>query len=142
MLLETTYNTKELRKKINAVVGKPLSIVKRLKMGGNGSQRLVVREAFPGLEALLAEDNRPNFCNIEIRESGLILHFRSRLETYAWIVPFHVLSLFKSSEVLSIYGGAEFVKLVPAQNAPLNHKFIQKVLTLKAEKYTQIDEIA
>ena len=141
MIRETTYSIKEVRQEITAAVGKPISFLKRLKMGGNGSQRYVIIEAFKQLEALIDVDNKSRFCNIELRENGIILHFRSRLETFAWIIPFHTLSLFKSENSLSIFSGSEFVRVRPAHNSPLSQKFIQKILTWKAEKYMQQNEI-
>lgn len=133
MLKETTYNTKEIRQEINNMVGRPLSVFKRFKIGGNGSQRLVILESFKKMDSLLDVDNRSRHCNIEIREGGIMIHFRSRLETYAWLVPFHLLSIFKSDETLSIFSGADFVRLKAAHNSQLNQKFIKKVLDLKAE---------
>ena len=141
MIRETTYNIKEVRQEIAAVAGRSISLFKRLKMGGNGSQRLVIVEAFKDLEALIDVDNRSRFCNIELRENGIILHFRSRLESFAWVVPFHILSLFKSDDSLSIYAGAEFVRVKAAHNSTLNQKFINKILAMKAEKYTQQNDL-
>jgi hypothetical protein len=140
MIRETTYNIKEVRQEIAAVAGSSISFFKRLKMGGNGSQRLVIIEAFKELEELIDVDNRSRFCNIELRENGIILHFRSRLESFAWVVPFHILSLFKSDDSLSIYSGAEFVRVKAAHNSLLNQKFINKILEMKAQKFTQQNE--
>ena len=137
MIRETTYNIKEVRKEIASAVGKPISLMRRIKMGGNGSQRFVIIEAFKELEELIDVDNRSRFCNIELRENGILLHFRSRLETFAWIVPFHFLSIFKSDGSLSIYAGSEFVRLQAAHNSKLNNKFINKILDLKAEKHAK-----
>lgn len=113
-------------------VGKTLSVFERLKMGGNGSQRYVMVDASHELEELANLDNKTNFCNVELREKGIILRFRSRLETYAWVVPYHLLSIFKNDSHFSVFAGAEFVKLKPAHNAPLNHKFLKKLLEIKA----------
>jgi hypothetical protein len=140
MIRETTYNIKEVRQEIAAVAGSSISFFKRLKMGGNGSQRLVIIEAFKELEELIDVDNRSRFCNIELRENGIILHFRSRLESFAWVVPFHILSLFKSDDSLSIYSGSEFVRVKAAHNSLLNQKFINKILEMKAQKFTQKNE--
>lgn len=141
MIRETTYRLKEIKQEINAIVGKSMSILKRLKMGGNGSQRLIIVEAFKELEELINVDNKSKFCNLEIRENGIILHFRSRLETYAWIVPFHLMSLFKSEDSISIYAGAEFVRLRPAHNSTFNHKFIQKILDMKASNHSYHNDL-
>ncbi len=134
MILETTYNYKEIREEISDAVGKPIPFFKRLRMGGNGSQRLVIVEAFEELEHLISVDNKSKFCNIEIREKGIIVHFRSRLESYAWVVPFYLLSIFKSDNSFSIFSGVEFVRLKAAHNSVLNQKFIKKILDCKAER--------
>ena len=143
MILETTYPSKEIKKSINDAVGNPISFFRRIKLGGIGSQRFVFLEASKEFEHLIYADNKSQFCNIELRESGIILHFRSRLETFAWIVPYRLMSWFKSDNSFSIYAGVEFVRLAPAHNAALNNKFINKMLNLKStrnEKYSSITQ--
>lgn len=132
MIRNTTYNVREVKEAILDDVGKPFSVFRRIRMGGNGSQRYVIVEAFDGLDMMLSPDHGTRFCNIELREKGIILHFRSRLETYAWTVPYRLLSLFKSDDnTISIYSGAEFVRLKPAHHARLNMHFLNKMLELK-----------
>jgi hypothetical protein len=135
MIRNISYNSKEVNEEITRSVGRPYSFIKRLKLGGNGSQRLEIVEAFNDLENLLLGDNKTKFCNIELREKGIILHFRARLETHCWAVPYYLMSLFKSEDSFSIFAGAEFVRLKAAHNAKLNHSFISKILALKAEQF-------
>lgn len=141
MIRNFSYNYKEVSEEIDKSVGKSYSLLKRLKLGGSGSQRFVIVEAFNGLELLLEGDNRTRFCNIELREQGIILHFRARLENYVWVVPYRLLSLFKSDDTISVFAGAEFVRLKAAHNAKLNHSFIQKLLDLKAEQFSRFNDI-
>ena len=113
-------------------------------MGGIGSQRYVSIDASPNIQDLFDLDNKTNFCNIELREKGIILHFRSRLETFGWIVPYYLLSIFKSENGYSIHAESDFVKLKAAHNSGLNHRFIQKLLSLKHDSnnhYIQIDQL-
>lgn len=133
MIRNISYNTKELREEFLTHTGKSLSLYKRITMGGNGSQRYVIVEASNELENLANRDNKTNFCNIELRQKGLILRFRSKLETYGWLVPYYLLSVFKSEDSLSIYAGPEFVRLKAAHNSSLDHKFILKILSAKSE---------
>lgn len=137
MVRNISYNRKETREEILFEVGKSLSIFKRLRMGGNGSQRFVIIEASNELEELANLDNKTNFCNIELRERGIILRFRSRLETYAWVVPYYLLSVFKNETHFSLFAGAEFVRLTPAHNASLNTKFLRKLLEMKSGQQLQ-----
>ena len=133
MIKNISYNTKELREEINETVGKSFSFIKRFKLKGIGSQRYVMFDASRSLHELINKDNKTNFCNIELRQEGIILHFRSRLETYAWLVPYRLLSLFKSDNSITIYCGVEFAQLKAAHNSTLNNRFIQKMLRLKSD---------
>jgi len=133
MIRNISYHTRELKEELDLEVGKSFSIFKRIKMGGNGSQRFVIIEASKELEELVNRDNKTNFCNIELREKGIILRFRSVSESFAWLVPYHLMSIIKNDNYFSIFAGAEFVRLSPAHNALLNHKFLQKLLNQKTE---------
>jgi hypothetical protein len=144
MIRNISYNSKELREEMISSVGKSFSMLKRIKLKGIGSQRYVLFEASKELEQLISRDNMTNFCNIELRKKGVVLRFRSKSETYGWMVPFHLLSIIKSEDYFAIFAGADFVRLKAAQNSPLNHKFIQKLLQLKLESnlhYIQIDQL-
>jgi hypothetical protein len=141
MIKNISYNYKEVNEEISGAVGKSYSFMKRLKLGGSGSQRYVIIEAFNDIEQLYERDNKTRFCNIELREKGIILHFRTRQETYGWLVPYYLMSLFKSDDSFSIFSGAEFVRLRAAHNAKLNHSFINKILNQKTEQFMLFNDI-
>jgi pyrroloquinoline quinone (PQQ) biosynthesis protein C len=46
---------------------------------------------------LLLLDNNQDVCNVELRPKGLIIRFRSLLETYAIVIPYYKLSIFKGT---------------------------------------------
>ena len=127
MVRNISYHTRELKEEIDLEVGRPFSIIERIKMGGNGSQRFVIVEASKEIELLYNRDNKTNFCNIELREKGIILRFRSVQETFAWIIPYHLMSIFKDGNHISIFAGSEFVRLTPAHNSMLDNKFFRKL---------------
>ena len=144
MIRNISYNSKELLEEIISSVGKSIPYLKRIRLRGIGSQRYVLFEASKELEELISRDNNTNFCNIELRQKGIILRFRSKLETYGWLVPYHLLSIFKSEDYYSIFAGAEFVRLKAAHNSSLNHKFIKKLLHQRTEYiqgFQQIDQL-
>jgi hypothetical protein len=144
MIRNISFNDKELKEEIIHLVGRSFSLLKRFKLGGIGSQRLVSIDASHNIRELFELDNKTNFCNIELREKGIILHFRSRLETFGWMVPYYALSVFKSENSYSLYAKSDFVKLKAAHNSALNHRFIQKLLKLKNESnghFTQVDQL-
>ncbi len=134
MLLENiSYNNKTLKKKIDNLIGPAFSWRERFRMKGIGSPKFKLVRASAPIEALLAVDNRRWLCHVELRPSGIILAFRSRLETYGWIVPYRNLSIFKNEDYLSFYSQQYLVKVVwEAQSIDAN-KFLMKLLTLKAK---------
>jgi hypothetical protein len=92
----------------------------------------LIRASTP-IEALLAVDNRRWHCNIELRPTGILLAFRSLSETYAWIVPYRNLSLFKSEDYLTLYSAQYFAKLVWDDRDKGAKKFLAKLMSCKAK---------
>ena len=135
MLLNVSYNESEVKEKIEAAVGKPFPLSKRWLMSGVGSPKLVISSSSIDIHNLLILDNNRNTCNIELRPKGIILRFRSLLETYAFIIPYYKLNLYKGkAEEYSIYKDQQFVKVFADSKG--THKFFSK---LKAEKTKKLD---
>jgi len=73
MLFQTSYSSKETRQAINDLIGEPLGFIRSVKMGGIGSQRLLVNDANQEIQKLLKEQNTPPYTNIELRPKGILL---------------------------------------------------------------------
>jgi hypothetical protein len=132
MLHNVSYNRPNIKAEIDNSVGKAFSLVDRIKMGGIGSGKLVITQSSKQIHNLLILDSYRNVCSIEIRPKGIILNFRSILETYGLIVPFYKLKIYKGkSEEYSIYADDYFVK-VEAKEKRI-HQFMKKVLDYKLE---------
>ena len=67
MLLNISYNDPEIRRKIEAAVGKPFSLQKRWKLGGIGSPKLFMTSCSIDIHNLMVLDHNLNQCNIELR---------------------------------------------------------------------------
>ena len=131
MLLNVSYNEPEVKEKIETAVGKPFSLRERWAKGGIGSSKLVITQTSIDIHNLLVLDNNRNTCNIELRPKGIILRFRSLLETYA-LIPYYKLTLYKGkAKEYSIYKDKQFVKV--AADTKATFKFFSK---LSAEKAT------
>lgn len=133
MIFEVSYYSKEKEKEINQLVGKPFSILSRIKMRGNGSQRLQVVEANSELQQLIDRQNTPPYTNIELRPHGIILWFRIKLDNYILVLPYRQLSIYKTDDLFSLHSGVWKVKLRPANQSKLDHRFLAKLLSAKAE---------
>lgn len=130
MLKNVSYNDDKTINEIDDFVGKPFSIFKRLKIGGIGSSKLLITKTDSIINNLLELDNNINYCNIEIRPKGIILRFRSLLETYALVVPYYKLKLFKGkSNEYSVYIDKYFVKVHVGKKS--EHNFFKKISSLR-----------
>ena len=140
MLLNISYNDIKQKKEIDKLVGKPFSIKKRLKMGGIGSEKMIISSASVNIRNLLLLDNNINKCNIELRPKGIIVFFRSLLETYGLIIPYFKLKIYKGkAEEYSIYKDSFYIKVLADKKSI--HKFFKKIIKNRLENsLPSIDE--
>ena len=132
MLVNVSYNNKEITRKIDEEVGKPFTLKQCWSLGGIGSPKLSITSASTEIRNLLILDNNLNTCNIELRPKGIILRFRSLLETYALVIPFYKLTIYKGDlATYSVYRDHYFVK-VKADTKAIQ-KFFKKILNYKAD---------
>lgn len=132
MLKNISYNNLNVIDEINKLVGKPHSFLEKIKRGGVGSKKLLITKADKVIENLLILDQNINNCNIEIRSSGIIIYFRSLLETYGLIIPYYKLVVFKVSENEYTFNvDSKFVKI--KIKSEKDHAFIRKIMEEKAK---------
>lgn len=141
MVTNISYNNRDRKQEINNLLGKPYPFLHRLKTGGNGSPRFVIKNSSNKIQELLDKDNNRSYCNIELRPKGIVLSFRSILESYGWIVPFYQLSVYKSGDSYNLYAGSEFVSL-KVLNRNDSKKFFSKLLTVKTEFLKSYDFVS
>jgi hypothetical protein len=135
MLVNVSYNNKEINRRIDAEVGKPFGLKERIKYAGIGIGRLVITEASVQINNLLILDNNRNVCGIEMRPAGIIVGFRSLLESYALVIPYYKLSLYKGrAEEYSIYRDNYYIKFQARAKDKSIHRFVKKVLAAKSEQ--------
>ena len=136
MLLNISYNDPLVKKKVNLAVGPPFSLVARWAKKGIGSPRLLINQTSINIHNILVLDKNLNFCSIELRPKGIIIRFRSLLETYGFIIPYYKLKLYKGqAQQYSIYNDSSFIK-VEAKKKNI-HSFFKK---LNREKTALISE--
>ncbi|MBJ25415.1 MAG: hypothetical protein CMC91_04665 [Flavobacteriaceae bacterium] len=132
MLKNLSYNCKKTKDLLIDRVGKPLTLFERLKIGGNGSDKLIITDASNDIVELLKLDNNINQCNIEIRSNGIIVRFRALLETYGLVIPFYKMVIYKGEKkIYSIYIDNQYIKFLADKKSI--HSFIKKINRLKSE---------
>jgi len=132
MLVNVSYNNKNITRKVDEAVGKPFTLKERFSLKGIGSPKLFITETSVAIGNLLLLDNTMNSCNVEMRPKGIIVRFRSLLETYALVIPYYKLTVFKGDfSVYSIHKDHYFIK-VKADTKAIQ-KFFRKLLDYKAD---------
>jgi len=141
MLVNVSYNNKEITRKLDEQVGKPFTLKERWALNGIGSPKLIITETSVELRNLLILDNNRNTCNVELRPKGIIVRFRSLLETFALVIPYYKLSLYKSeASIYSIYRDHHFIKVESDTKAV--QKFFKKIIAYKADNTpTSIEDL-
>jgi len=141
MLLNVSYNNKEITKRIDEEVGKPFTLKERWAMGGIGSPKLFITEASLEIRNLLILDNNLDSCNVELRPKGIIVRFRSLLETFALVIPYYKLTIYKGDlAIYSIYRDHYFIKV--RSDTKAIQKFFKKLMDYKADNApTNIEDL-
>lgn len=141
MLVNVSYNDRETTEKINLSVGKPFNLRQRFIHKGIGSPKLFITGCSLDIHNLLVLDQNINTCNIELRPGGIIVRFRSLLETFALVIPYYKLNLYKGqSQEYSIFIDHNFIRI--AAKTPQIHKFMSKILHLKGDQaFEFIDDL-
>ena len=133
----TTYNNtrvdRKLDKEIDDLVGKRFGLLHKIKNGLVGSEPFVIHQWQGDFDFDVDSKDYDRKCNIELRPNGIIVHYRKKLSTFIWPIPFHQLTIYKSGEVISIYQNTNFVKMKPMLRRKKLSPFIQKVITAKTE---------
>ncbi|MEM8762425.1 MAG: hypothetical protein AAGD88_01345 [Bacteroidota bacterium] len=141
MLYNVSYSDKKITRRIDEELGKPFTLKERFQLGGIGSPKLHITEASTEIQNLLILDNNLNTCNVEMRPKGIIVRFRSLLETYGLIIPYYKLTLYKGDfAVYSIYRDHYFIKVKSDTKAI--QKYFKKLLDYKADNApTSIEDL-
>ena len=132
MLHNVSYNNPDITRQINEAVGKPYSLMHRIKRGGVGSERLRIMQASPEIAKLLDYNSDIAYCNIEFRPGGIIVRFRHILETYAWVIPWWKLAVIQNGKSLTLYREADFMRLEAQNKAGIQRSLVQRLLDGKA----------
>lgn len=132
MLLNVSYNNKEITAKIDGEVGKPFTLKERFALKGIGSPKLFITATSIEIRNLLILDNNLDSCNIELRPKGIIIRFRSLLETYALVIPYYKLMVYKGDfAIYSLHRDKYFIKV--RSDTKAIQKFFRKLLDYKAD---------
>jgi len=142
MLVNTSYNEKKINETIDEMVGKPYGFIENIKQNGIGSPRLTILKSSEEIATLLSYDHNRNFCNIELRPKGIIIRFRSLLETFSLVIPYYKLVLFKPANSFTFHMDHHFISIESLPSNKGIHQFMEKLNRMKSENSpTYIDDL-
>ncbi|MEM6737947.1 MAG: hypothetical protein AAF620_17950 [Bacteroidota bacterium] len=95
----------------------------RWKMGGIGSKRMIIEDISEGYQKYLNAEHYLSYANIELRPKGIIVHFRYKLQAYAWIMPFDELEIVYD-KFLTLNVTGKFIVF----STGIEQKFINKMI--------------
>ncbi len=89
MILDSTVLTPEEKTAIDGYVGKAFSIFKIIQVGTIGSHRMIVQEYSEDFTKYLNRSTDLNYCNIELRPLGIIVHLAKDRSRFSWVIPYY-----------------------------------------------------
>ncbi|MGA9240212.1 hypothetical protein [Robiginitalea sp.] len=132
MIFDTTCKNEDYDVESASLVGKPFTLLERIKKGGIGSGRLMIHKTSPKLNLGKLKFSEIDYANIELRPKGIIVHYTKKLERFSWIIPYYRLVIY-STKSFSIHANGNFIQFLKNENYRANKKFIEKMSELKAD---------
>ncbi|MEM9679895.1 MAG: hypothetical protein AAF901_06190 [Bacteroidota bacterium] len=132
MVINTTYFNKEDKQIIDDLVGKPFSMMQKIKMNGVGSKRMIVDEVSPNMISLMNTVSDLNYANMELRPKGVLIMINKGLKNYTWVIPYYQLVIYQSNGS-SIHAQGRFIRFRENKTFKENKKFFGKLLDEKVK---------
>lgn len=139
IIFNTTYTEKSDLQQINRLLGKSFSFYQKLRLGGIGSSRLIIKNVSHNFQGIINKVSDLNYANIELRPKGIIVHVTSQVKRYSWAIPYYKLIIFNAT-FFSVHSDGAFIQM---KKSNVNKSFVKKMINLKTlsnEKLNFIDE--
>lgn len=127
MIFNTTYKNTDYDIESALLIGKKFSLYERIRQGGIGSSRLLIKSISSNLNLAKLKFSEIDYGNIELRPKGIIVHFTNKLDRFSWIIPYYRLVIY-NAQFFSIHGNGGFIKFSKTMNYSQNKKFISNMI--------------
>ena len=131
MLLKISIDRKEKEIEIDQRSGQSFNLLIKLKHQLFGSPRYRIINMFPDVIGF-EKNNDLIYCNIELRNKGVVLYFRFKQDEFAICGRYNQTVFQSSNNIFEIQIGNDRVK-TEIINPKSHQKFISKFLKLKNE---------
>ncbi|QXP78884.1 MULTISPECIES: hypothetical protein [Winogradskyella] len=132
MILNTTHYNAEHKTIISDLIGRPFSLVQKLRLRGIGSKRMIIDNVSPNMMSLMNKVSDTNYGNIELRPKGILIMINKGLNNFTWIIPFYQLVIYKTNGS-SIHAQGRFVHFRNNITFKENKTFFKKLMDLKID---------
>lgn len=137
MLVNLSQDKDQLKQKIETEIGTPFGLSEREKIGGIDSGLMEITSSSIDIYNLLILNEGMSTCSVEMRPNGILIRFQAALETYALIIPYYKLKIYKGrAKEYSLYRDNYHIKVKADQ--PKIHDFMRKLRQYKAQHWTSI----
>ena len=130
MIFNTTYKNLDYEKESRLLAGTKFTLLERIKRGGIGSGRLIIKQTSPKINSSKPSFSETNYGNIELRPKGIIIHYTQKLERFSWVIPYYRLVIY-NAQSFSVHANGNFIQFFKNKNYKENKKFINRMITLK-----------
>ncbi|QNK78136.1 hypothetical protein H7F37_03365 [Winogradskyella sp. PAMC22761] len=130
MILNTTHYNAEHKTIISDLIGRPFSLVQKLRLRGIGSKRMIIDNVSPNMMSLMNKVSDTNYANIELRPKGILIMVNKGLKKFTWIIPFYQLVIYKTNGS-SIHAQGRFIHFRNNITFKENKTFFNKLMDLK-----------
>lgn len=132
MIINTTHHNPDHEQIIADLIGRPFSLVQKLKMKGIGSKRMIIDEVSPNMQSMMNKVSDLNYANIELRPKGILVRIIQGLKNFAWIIPYYQLVMYKTNGS-SLHAQGRFIHFRNSKTFKENKKFFDKLLDEKVK---------
>ena len=134
MLVRLTPDYAAVKAKIDEAVGKTFTLEERKRLEKTSSANHEITGASIDIYNLLALNESRSTCTLEMRPKGIVISFRSKLDTFALVIPNYKLRIYKgSAEEYSFHKDQHFIKIWAGKTDAELHSFIRKMRNNKSD---------
>ena len=137
MLLKLSELKRNGEKSLNVQLGRSFRLKEFLRNLRHGFPKFLILDANEEIIDIFSKNGRVPSFNIEFREKGILLWFKSSSDYQLLGLPYYSLSLFKGSDYLKLYSGKWFVKIWMKENAKAASWLMKEIMAQKARIYQQ-----
>ncbi|MFK7747763.1 MAG: hypothetical protein AB8B65_05200 [Kordia sp.] len=130
MIINTTYTDREAAKLIDSHLGEAFPLLKRIKLKGIGSKRMIINTVSPKMKQYLNTVDDLNYGSIELRPKGILIHIHKKLDSFSWVIPYYKLHIYTSA-YFSLHADGDFIQFKKNKLYKENKAFIEKMQTQK-----------